>query len=213
MHGKTYERSCLEPNMNSVRIPKNSTQGFTEILDIREDIVLMRGGEACILIELQASNFALLSGEEQDAKVFGYAGLLNSLSFPVQIVIRSKKVNILPYVDSLGEAAKQTTNEKLAKNILQYKEFVEKLVTSATVLDKQFFFVISYSLLEEGLGGVTKISKTDESNMEDFFVRARASLHTKAESLLSQIDRMNLRAKVVEKTQLISVFRDIYNER
>lgn len=189
---------------------KVSTQAFTEILDIREDIVLMKGGNACLLIELQATNFALLSSEEQDAKVFGYAGLLNSLSFPVQIVIRSKQVNIMPYIASLGDAAKKAVNEKLAKDILAYKAFVEKLITTTSVLDKQFFFVISYSLLEEGIGGVTKMGGND---LDDFFVRAHAGLKTKAESLLSQIDRMNLRAKIVEKEQLMTLFHDMYNEK
>lgn len=198
---------------NTARPTGKSTQDFTEILDIREDIVLMKGGNACLLIEIQATNFALLSGEEQEAKVYGYAGLLNSLSFPVQIVIRSNRVDILPYIASLANAAKTTTNEKLAKDILQYKDFVEKLVVSTSVLDKQFFFVISYSLLEEGVGGVAKIASASSTNLEDFFIRARAGLHTKAESLLSQIDRMNLRAKIVEKEQLVRVFHDLYNEK
>ncbi len=190
-----------------------STQGFTEILDIREDIVLMKGGNACLVIEIQATNFALLSAEEQDAKVFGYAGLLNSLSLPIQIVIQSKQVDILPYIDSLGVAAKTTTNPKLAQDILRYKDFVEKLVTSTSVLDKQFFIIISYSLLEEGIsGGLTKITETKTTNLDDFFISAKAGLHTKAESLLSQIDRMNLRAKSLEKDALIQLFHSIYNQ-
>lgn len=189
-----------------------STQAFTEILDIREDTVLMRGGNACLIIELQAANFALLSGEEQDAKVFGYAGLLNSLSFPIQIVVRSKQVNIMPYVDSLGEAAKVATNPKLNADILQYQQFVKDLVTSATVLDKQFFLVISYSLLEEGIGGVTKMSSSTSADLDSFFIKAHAGLKTKAESLLSQIDRMNLRAKIVSGNTLVKLFHDIYNE-
>lgn len=187
-----------------------STQAFTEILEIREDTVLMRGGNACLIVELQAVNFALLSAEEQDAKVYGYAGLLNSLSFPVQILMRSKQVNILPYVDSLGEAAAHASNPKLAQNISQYQSFVKDLVTSTTVLDKQFYFVISYSLLEEGVGNITKFSGTD---IDDFFTRAHAGLKTKAESLLTQIDRMNLRAKVVSGDNLIKLFRDVYNEQ
>lgn len=209
MREKTCAKSFLDNMKQTAQHSAKSTQSFTEVLDIREDTVLMKGGNACLLIELQAVNFALLSAEEQDAKVFGYAGLLNSLSFPVQIVVRSKQVNILPYVDSLGEAAKHTENPKLANNILQYQQFVKELVTSTTVLDKQFFFVISYSLLEEGVGGVTRLSG---SNLDDFFTRAHAGLKTKAESLLSQIDRMNLRAKVVEGETLVSLFHNIYNE-
>ena len=193
--------------------PSSSTQGFTEILDIREDIVLMKNGNACLLIELQAVNFALLSSEEQDAKVFGYAGLLNSLSFPIQIIIRSKQVNILPYIASLGDASQHAVNEKLAKDILQYKRFIEELVTSTSVLDKQFFLCLSYSLLEEGIGGGIKMTHTNTADLDDFFIRASAGLHTKAESLLSQIDRMSLRAKVVERNTLVQVFQDIYNEK
>jgi len=190
-----------------------STQAFTEILDIREDIVLMKNGNACLLIKLQAANFALLSSEEQDAKVYAYAGLLNSLSFPVQIAIQSKQVDILPYIDSLGAAASHAVNEKLAKNIVEYKAFVEKVVTTTSILDKQFFFIISYSLLEEGVGGAAKLATSTHTNLEDFFISASAGLHTKAESLLSQIDRMNLRAKIVEKEELIRLFHDIYNEK
>lgn len=190
-----------------------STQAFTEILDIREDIVLMKNGNACLLIKLQAANFALLSSEEQDAKVYAYAGLLNSLSFPVQIAIQSKQVDILPYIDSLGSAATHAVNEKLAKNIGEYKAFVQQLVTSTSILDKQFFIVVSYSLLEEGIGGAAKVASSQREDLEDFFISASAGLHTKAESLLSQIDRMNLRAQVAGKDELIRLFHDIYNEK
>lgn len=191
---------------------KASTQHFTEILDIQEDIVLLSGGDACIIIELQAVNFALLSGEEQDAKVFGYAALLNSLSFPVQILMRSKKIDIVPYINSLSDASAKTTNTKLADSISKYKEFVQQLVTTAVVLDKKFYMVIAYSFLEEGVGSITRIGHNTPSDKNDFFIRAKASLHTKAESLLSQIDRMAIRAKILEKDALINLFHDIFNE-
>ncbi len=190
----------------------SSTQSFTEILDIREDIVLMKGGNACILIEIQAVNFELLSSEEQEAKVYAYAGLLNSLSFPVQISIVSRKIDIEPYINSLSEAAKTAVNQKLAQNILLYQQFVKQLVTTTSVLSKQFFFVISYSLLEEGISGATKMRSVSKKDIDSFFQSAHAALHTKAESLLSQIDRMNLKAKIVEKDQLVELFRSLYNE-
>lgn len=190
----------------------SSTQHFTEILDIHEDIVILAGGNACIVLELQAVNFALLSAEEQNAKVFGYASLLNSLSFPVQILMRSKKIDIMPYVNSLSDAAAKTTNAKLADSISKYKDFVQQLVTTAVVLDKKFYMVISYSFLEEGAGSITKIARTNPSDMDDFFIRAKAALHTKAESLLSQIERMAIRAKILEKDALVNLFHDIFNE-
>lgn len=188
-----------------------STQNFTEILDIREDIVLLHGGNACIVLELQAVNFTLLSGEEQDAKVYAYGALLNSLSFPIQIIVRSKKVEIQAYIASLSDAAKQTTNQKLSQDIARYKDFVENLVTTTTILDKQFYVVISYSSLEEGMSGAAQAAHMGSSNTDDFFIKAQAGLHTKADELISQIDRMNIRAKVLNHDALVHVFHDIYN--
>ncbi|HEX7042521.1 MAG TPA: hypothetical protein VF189_04680 [Patescibacteria group bacterium] len=191
---------------------KASTQQFTEILDIKEDIVLLHGGDACIILELQAVNFTLLSGQEQDSKVYGYAALLNSLSFPVQILMRSKRIDIMPYINSLSDAATRTTNVKLSDSISKYKDFVNQLVTTSVVLDKKFYMIISYSSLEEGFSGISKMVHLNESNKEDFFIRAKAALHTKAESLLSQTDRMAIRAKILEKDALVSLFHDIFNE-
>ena len=80
---------------NSAQKKINSTQKFIEIEDIVDDIIILRGGGACLIIEVKATNFGLLSAEEQDVKIYSYAALLNSLSFPVQIVIRSKKLILL----------------------------------------------------------------------------------------------------------------------
>ena len=70
---------------------KASTQSFTEIEDIREDIVLLKDFSAVVVIEVGAVNFWLLSAEEQSAMIYAYSNLLNSLSFPVQVLILSKK--------------------------------------------------------------------------------------------------------------------------
>ena len=64
----------------------STTQKFTEIVDFADDIVLLEGGNACMIIEITASNFALLSKREQDSRIVSYAGMLNSLSFPIQIL-------------------------------------------------------------------------------------------------------------------------------
>src|SRR5437868_6138881 len=91
-----------------------STQKFTEIKLIKDNIVLFTAGNACAVIEVQASNFSLLSKEEQDIKIYSYASLLNSLSFPLQILVRNKKLDITNYLTTLDDAAGKTQNERLA---------------------------------------------------------------------------------------------------
>lgn len=183
-----------------------TTQAFAQIQDIRESIVLFTDGNASLVVQVTSVNFALLSPEEQDAKVTAYAALLNSLSFPLQILIQSKQVQIAPYLKTLDQSASSTTNEKLAQSIRLYKEFVENLVKTASVLDKKFFLVIPYSSLE---GGVK--SATVGSSNEDFFIKAKATLMTKADGLISQLDRLSLRSKVLEKEALTALFYDNFN--
>ena len=190
---------------------KNTTQSFTEIQDIVEDIVILKNGNACIVIEIQATNFSLLSAEEQDVKIYSYASLLNSLSFPIQIVVRSKKLNVSNYLALLEKEKGLAKNELLANQIGLYKDFVSELVKVNTILDKKFYMIISYSSLEKGLSGASAQMGTS-SNQDLFLVGARASLRSKTESLLTQIRRLNLKADILNKEQLIKLFYEIYND-
>src|SRR5438093_559612 len=113
-----------------------STQKFIEIRDINDDVVLMYNGTACLVVEAQATNFSLLSVEEQATKIASYAALLNSLSFPIQILIRNKRVDISAYLTNLETQANQSQNEKLRTQIQLYREFIQEIVKVNSVLDK-----------------------------------------------------------------------------
>lgn len=182
-----------------------STQKFTEIEDISEYTVFLSGGSACMIIEVRASNFALLSAQEQEAKIAAYAALLNSLSFSVQILIRNKKIDVSSYLKLLGEEQNKASlaNQKLGEFIGLYKAFVEEIVRVNTVLDKNFYLVIPYSPLEKGITGVLK-----DQNMEN---AAKSALKSKADSLLAQLSRVGLPARILEKEELTKLFYDLYN--
>ena len=196
---------------NSVQKTHNTTQEFIDVLDIIDDVVLLRNGSACIAIEVQATNFALLSPEEQDVKILSYASLLNSLSFPIQIVIRSKKLNVSNYLALLEKEKLTAKNELLANQIGLYKDFVEELVKVNTILDKKFYIIISYSSLEKGISGASQ--QVGVSSSQDLFlIGAKASLHSKAESLHTQIRRLNLKAETLGKEKLIKLFYEIFND-
>lgn len=185
-----------------------STQNFTEIRDIVDNVVLLSGGNACIIIEVTATNFTLQSEAEQVAKISSYASLLNSLSFPVEIVIRSKIVNISGYLEHLTEEATKSQSEQMKGKIVQYKNFVSDLIRENTVLDKRFYFVISYSSLEKGPTGAANAARGGGS---DFANQAKLLLRSKAESLLTEIGRIGIKARVLGKEELLSLLFDVYN--
>ncbi len=191
-----------------------STQKFTEIVDFVDTIVVLEGGSACQIIEITASNFALLSRKEQDTRIFSYASLLNSLSFPIQILIRNKRMDISIYLKELDEVIKNTKNPQLVKYISYYKTFVHEMVTVNVVLNKAFYIVIPYSSLEAGMKGATQTAAAPKSlsKTESFAITARKTLQVKTESVLGQLQKFAVSAKILNREELIKLFYDIFND-
>ena len=177
-----------------------TTQKFIEIRDIIDNIVLLSKGNACLVIEVQATNFSLLSQEEQDVKVLSYSSLLNSLSFPIQVFIRSKKIDISSYLRQLDDEVAKSQNQLLKNQIKLYKDFVAELIKVNTVLDKKFYIAIPYSGLESGI-----------NVRHNFFMNAKSKLSSKAESLHAMLRRMNLTARTLSREDLVKLFHEIYN--
>ncbi|MBI2031603.1 MAG: hypothetical protein HYT08_03210 [Candidatus Levybacteria bacterium] len=190
---------------------KATTQKFIGIENIEENVVIIEGGNACSVIEINATNFSLLSKEEQDTKIFSYASLLNSLSFPIQILIRSKRLDITSYLRLLDTQAEQSQNPALSSQIRLYRDFVKELVKVNTVLDKKFYIVIPYNFLEKGIGAPKSSNKKAISSKDEFVNEARGALRSKTESLHAQLARLNLRARTLEKEELVKLFYEIYN--
>ncbi len=139
-----------------------STQKFTEIVDFLDNVVIMQGGNASMIIEITASNFALLSKREQDSRIFSYASLLNSLSFPIQILIRNKRLDITSYIKDLDEIIRTSKSPQLQAYIGYYRDFVQEMVTVNVVLNKSFYIVIPFSSLEMGVAGGKQNKKSQE---------------------------------------------------
>lgn len=183
-----------------------TTQRFIEIQDIVDDIVILSGGQACLVLEVTATNFTLQSEDEQRVRILSYASLLNSLSFAIQIVILSRQLDISSYIKLLEIEAVRTPNQTFSKHIAMYKDFVADLVKTNTVLDKKFYLVISYSFLEKGPAAVANIN-----NKEAFVKNAKLQLHSKSSSIIQELLRVGLKSKILGKNELIEVFYEIYN--
>src|SRR3989338_7412211 len=97
----------IQPTSAPIRA---TTQEFLEIEDIIDDIIILTNGSAALIIETTAVNFGLLSEEEQDGLIYAYASFLNSLSFPLQIVILSKRMDISLYIEYLESEEGKTSN-------------------------------------------------------------------------------------------------------
>lgn len=185
---------------------KSSTQKFTEIEAVKDDILMSQDYSCCVVIEAGAVNFGLLAEEEQRAMIYSYASLLNSLSFAVQIVILSKRMDISSYLDYLDQKVSSQHDKVLHERIVEYQSFIKSIVKKNTILEKNFYFVVPFSTLELGLK-----SGKGKMNKEYVFTRAKTALYPKRDHLLRLLKKTGLGGKALYEQELAELFYNLYN--
>ncbi len=196
---------------------RSSTQSFTELEAIDHDMVMFTDGSCAVVITATAVNFGLLSEKEQDAIIYAYAGLLNSLSFPIEILIRTQHKDVTAYLKILEEGEKKQKNPKLAGSIHSYRQFVASTVKEKDVLDKKFYIVLPFSYLELGASASVLIGGGNRKRGLPFpksyiFERALTVLNPKKDHIIRLMNRLGLQAKTLTSAQLTRLFFEIYNQ-
>jgi len=195
---------------------RSSTQIFTEIETIDHGLVMYADGSCSMIVSATAVNFGLLSEKEQDAIIYAYAGLLNSLSFPIQILIRTQHKDVTAYLRSLEDREKVQKNPKLAVAMHGYRLFVAATVKEKDVLDKKFYLVIPFSYLELGVSANVLLGGSKKRGLPYprpyIFDRALTVLTPKVDHMIRLLNRIGLQAKQLTNEQLVRLFYEIYNQ-
>jgi len=179
-----------------------TTQDHLDIETIKDDLVITKSGACSLIIQVSAINFGLLSESEQDATIYAYAGLLNSLSFPIQIVIKSDRKDISGYLELLKTQEARLRNETLKARMTAYRHWVETTITEQNVLDKKFYIVATYQPIS--LSGKIEIDT-------DLITRAKTDLEPKRDHLLKALARIGLTAQPINNHNLLRLFHSFYN--
>jgi len=195
----------------------STTQDFLPIADIVDNIVLFKDGGAAIVLESTSLNFSLLSEKEQQAVIFAYAALLNSLSFPIQIIVRSQIKDISKYIEYLESAEQKIKNPKLASLMSRYKSFVNEIIKKRNVLGKSFYIVVPFSPLEMGIAksASTIIKRGQKLPFPKSYAlkKAKISLYPKRDHLIRQARRLGIALRQLTTAQLIDLYYNIFNSK
>lgn len=202
----------VQPTSGPIRA---TTQDFLDIEDIIDGILIHSNGGAALVVETTAVNFGLLSEEEQDALIYAYASFLNSLSFPLQVVILSKRMDISSYIEFIAQQEEKQTSPVMKDRIRQYREFILSVVKENKVLEKKFYLVIPFSAVELGLKGATMDIQRKKKKLpfsKDYIIsRAKTSLYPKRDHILRQLGRIGLKGKQLNTQELVELFFNVYN--
>ena len=189
------------------------SQNHLPIADIVDDVVMYKDGGAAIILETTSLNFGLLSEKEQQAVIAAYDALLNSLSFAIQIVIRSQRKDISSYLEYLDKASDKIQNPKLVEIMKGYKSFVAETIKKKNVLGKRFFIVIPFSPLELGVtkSVLSAAKKGPLPYPKSYSIKkAKVSLYPKRDHLIRQAGRLSIKLKQLSTSELVDLFYDIY---
>lgn len=196
----------------------NSTQNMLPIADITEGIVIFKNGGAALIMESTSLNFGLLSSREQEAVIAAYAGLLNSFSFPVEIVVRSQKKDISSYIKQLEDSEKEISNPKLKKIMVSYKKFIIDAIKKKNVLSKKFYIVIPFSPYELGVAkSFASTINPGASNKplpfpKSYVIRkAKITLLPKRDHLMRQMGRLGIVLRHLKDKGLVELLYNTYN--
>lgn len=193
----------------------SATQEHLDIEDIRNDLAILKNGNVALVLESTALNFDLLSEAEQDARIVSFAGLMNSLTFPIQIVIHTQRTDVTSYIDKLKSVQSKHTSAALKRQVEIYIKFVKNLTVNNEVLDKRFFIVIPAllgavqkpSLLKTIMGGKNEVS----IDIDKILSRAQLELYPKRDHVIRQIKKMGLGIRQLNTDDLIRLYYSMYD--
>lgn len=212
-----------EPKVKSKTSP-NSTQNTLQIAEVRDGIVIMNDGSFRSIVMVKSINFDLMSPQEQEAVEYSYQGFLNSLYFQIQIFIRSRKVDLRPYIEKLNKIRSEHDNMLLALLMEDYVQYMSELSQQTNIMDKNFYIVIPFFPVVEVqkaltqnknfLSGITKLFDRAEQHVvinEADLEKAKTELRNRVQAVLSGLQQCGVQGLPLDTQELIELYYDSYN--
>jgi len=202
----------------------NSTQNSLLIAEIRDGIVIMNDGSFRSVVMVKSVNFDLMSPQEQEAIEFSYQGFLNSLYFPIQIFIRSQKVDLEPYITKLDKIRTEHDNMLLAMLMEDYINYIDQLSQQTNIMDKKFYIVVPFfphvdvqKAITQSKNFVTGFIELFNRNEQHVVVneadleKAKTELRNRVQGVLQGLLQAGVQGLPLDTQELIELFYDTYN--
>ncbi|MBU3942576.1 hypothetical protein KKA24_01180 [Patescibacteria group bacterium] len=177
-----------------------STQDFLEFDQLKEGIVILKNKGLRMILMVSSLNFALKSGEEQNAIIYQFQNFLNSLDFSAQIIVQSRRLNMTGYLEKLDDIEKKESNELMKVQIAEYKKFVGQIIRGGAIMQKSFYVVVPFAV-SEIQEDIQRKAKSFQLT-EEMFQRAKAQLLQRAEFVILGLGASGLDAVPLNNVEI-----------
>ncbi len=220
----TPQTQAANPGVKPAATNPNSTQNALQIAEIRDGVVIMNDGSFRSVVMVKSINFDLMSQSEQEAVEYNYQSFLNSLYFPIQIFVRSQKVDLTPYLERLDKIRSEHDNMLLALLMEDYIGYISALAQQTNIMDKKFYVIIPYyphvevqkalTQSKNFISGVTDLFSNKENHVvinEADLEKAKTELRNRVQAVLGGLQQASLQSLPLDTQELIELYYDTYN--
>lgn len=213
----------ISPGQKNRENQMNSTQAHIRIAEIRENVVVLKNGGMRAVLKTSSINFNLKSEQEQNSIVYAYQSFLNSLEFPIQILIRSKKLDIDDYIDGVKKIGEKQQNKLLQEQTMEYAQYIKRLVEYADIMEKEFYVVVPFDPGRIQSGESTKKffsfferlapkdSYADIKQRRSEFNNLKKGLLQRVNVIQAGLENCGLKVDQMDTTSLIELYYESYN--
>lgn len=194
-----------------------STQKFLEISEIKEDTIILKDGTLRAILLVSSINFSLKSEDEQNAIIAAYVNFLNTIDFPLQILIQSRKLDIDGYINRLKGREKAQTNELLKIQTADYIEYIKELVELGNIMTKRFYVVIPYNPVSDKQKNFFRrfleLIRTAQiiTLSQKRFQKRKRELAQRVDHVVESLGSIGLKSILLDTQSLIELFYNTYN--
>ena len=170
--------------MTKTKVKASTSQ--IELAILQDGVFEVAPNQFRLILAVSSLNLELMTDSEQDYLLDSYQSFLNSLDSSLQIVLRSRQLDLDNLLETLPAPQ---TNYRLLK---AYRAFLAKLVDEHNIQTKHFYIVIPY--------------QTEVTNR----ARIRDQLYLKADLISQGLANLGLQTKILSCHQALDVFYQFY---
>jgi hypothetical protein len=210
------EAPKVDVTKTQTKAQKASTLDFLEIAEIRDSVAILKESEMRAVVAVSSANFALKSYEEQNKIIGAFQGILNSIDFPIQIVLQSRKLDLNTYLDKLKNLEYQQKNDLLRVKMQEYVSYIESLLNEYNIMNKDFYVVVGFEpvkIKDDVLTQIRKIFqpvKYIKMDREEF-LNNRKQLMSRVDNIASKLSSLDLKTEVLNTEMMIALYYNSYN--
>jgi len=200
----------------------NSTQNTLQLSEVRDNMVIMIDGSFRAVIACKSINFDLMSDREREGVEYSYQSFLNSLNFPVQILVRSQRVDIGPYIERLVETRRTQDNMLLGVLMDDYIGFIDALSQDANIMEKSFYIVVPFfpkgdmtNFVEQGKGFFGKLFAKPKNTITKIntadYQKASSEIKNRVDAVIAGMFQIGVQSVQLDTKSLGELYYNFYN--